>query len=137
MSTEPVEPTPAVNADQVTPVVLRRLLVALLASALAAWGVDTQLSGPTADILMWAVPAVLGLVGAWWGSKGAKDRVTVLPTSLSEPLGGSWRGRVRCTNWTCVKGSGGSTSPMAWLESTRTRTGSGAGSMSSRPATGR
>ena len=80
MSTNPpATPATAVNADQVTPVVIRRLLVALLASALAAWGVDTQLSGPAADILMWAVPAALGIVGAWWGSHGAKQRVT--PTS--------------------------------------------------------
>jgi hypothetical protein len=79
MSTEPATPTPAVNADQVTPAVIRRLLVTLLASALAAWGLDSQLSGPLADILMWAVPAVLGIIGAWWGSRDAKQRVT--PTS--------------------------------------------------------
>jgi integrase len=66
--------------------------------------------------------------------KGDKDRVTMLPPSLSSGrCTGNWRGSKRCTRWTCARASGGSICLTHWRASTPTLTGSGAGSMSSRP----
>ena len=69
--------------------------------------------------------------------KGGKDRATVLPRSLAAPLGGSWSGPGRSTRKTRARASGASTSRTRWRGSSGARTGSGAGSTSSRPRSGR